>query len=342
MTSFERVSNAYAFHPVDQLPLEYHPSERGMFEHKSKLRELFLSLPGDFMDFDYPNVPEPTDFDADGAYHAFTKDQWGTVWEERIYKMMGHPSQRPLDNMSLLPQYSLPSAQFADDKEPLTRERVQKMRQANKFVKLGGCSIFERLIALRRFEDVLVDLAEDTDEINILADRLMAYYQRDIAAMIEAKVDAISFGDDFGTQESTIISPAVFRRFFKPRYRAMMEPIKKAGIKVHFHSCGLIWNLLDDFKDMGVDSIWPQLPVYDIDKLAAKLKELQMAIALHTDRAVVMTKGTPQDVRDTFASYMRAFNPMQGGAWVYVEVDNNFPFENIEALIGEIAKWRQI
>ena len=59
MTSRERVLNAMEFKPVDKVPLEYHASPAGLYEHGEKLRELFRSVEGDFEDYTGIDMPAP-------------------------------------------------------------------------------------------------------------------------------------------------------------------------------------------------------------------------------------------------------------------------------------------
>jgi len=91
---------------------------------------------------------------------------------------------------------------------------------------------------------------------------------------------------------------------------------------------------------MGVDSIWPQLPAYDMRWLAARCRELGLAVAIHTDRANTMTHGSPEQVRALVREEYEIFRPDLGGSWFYVEVDNGFPFENIQALVEQIYALR--
>ena len=74
--------------------------------------------------------------------------------------------------------------------------------------------------------------------------------------------------------------------------------------------------------------------------LADRCRELGLAVEIHTDRARTMTFGTPDQVRELVKREYDTFRMDQGGAWFYVEADNGFPFENIQALVETIALWR--
>lgn len=342
MTGRERVAAALEFKPVDKLPLEYHPSFCGLYEHGEKYRALVKAMPGDFQD--YSNFPTPVPagtFLPDGGYEEMRTDEWGVVWHHRIFGIMGHPIVRPLDDISKLDAYKIPPNHIASP-ESLTalRAEVEVSHNAGLFHKAGGHGIFELLHSLRRFEDVLMDIAEDTDEINRLADMLTDYSIRDIEMELKSGADAISFGDDYGTQENMMLSPELWRSFFAPRYSRMLAPIKAAGAKALFHSCGQVWPIIEDIKKLGFDSIWPQQSLFDPYELAEHCRKLKLAVCIHIDRANVMTRGTPEDVRRAVATAMDAYRPLEGGSWFYIEIDNGFPFENIQALFESVKPYR--
>ncbi len=148
----------------------------------------------------------------------------------------------------------------------------------------GGASLFETMQSLRPFADVLVDIAHDTPEINRLADLLVDYNRVIIDNALAAGVDAVCVGDDFGTQQALMLSPKLWRRFFLPRYRSLFEPVKHAGKRIFFHSCGMILPILADLREAGADAIWPQISLFDQHDLAKRCRELGLAVQLHPDR----------------------------------------------------------
>lgn len=204
----------------------------------------------------------------------------------------------------------------------------------------GAGSLFERLIALRPEEDVLCDIALGEPGINRLADRITQRNAQYVRLAVEGGADGVAFGDDYGTERGLIMSPAAWRAFIKPRLRELFAPAVKARLDIHFHSCGQIGAILEDLREIGVTSLWPQLPAYDMGELAARCRSLGLAVAVHTDRARAMTAGTPEEVRELVKREFELFRMAEGGAWFYVEADNGFPFENIAALVETIKELR--
>lgn len=65
--------------------------------------------------------------------------------------------------------------------------------------------------------------------------------------------------DDWGTQESLIASPSVFRELFVPFYRELNDCAHSAapGVKTFFHCCGAVQPLIPDIISAGFDILNP-------------------------------------------------------------------------------------
>ena len=182
-----RVIKAFDFEKPDRVPVEHHPSTRGYFDYGEKMRELFKAYPADFGDVsnvEIPVIPEGA-YDEEGKYYEEKYDEWGIKWAFRIFQIQGHPIERPLDDLSLLDIYRLPPVQYSGDAfAEGIREHKKKF-----YAMKGAFTLFERMTALRLFEDVLMDMYMDTPEINRLADMITDYYIKGIDNLLEADVD---------------------------------------------------------------------------------------------------------------------------------------------------------
>lgn len=80
--------------------------------------------------------------------------------------------------------------------------------------------------------------------------------------LIKRGVDAIWFGDDFGTQMSFIIPPEIFRTQLKPIYTKMVQTFKEANPDIIpiLHCDGAVAELLDDIKEIGFEVFNPVQP----------------------------------------------------------------------------------
>lgn len=330
----ERVLAAVEFRRPDRVPVQIYASPAGLYEHGQKLLDLTLACGHDFGDLSGLQLPCPAaeDFAEDGSYHVIRKDEWGVTWEYRIFGIWGHDQSHPLADLANLPSYQPPPPPTLTGPQwEAARQRADQHRQ-HYFLSGGAGELWERLHFLRGFEDSLMDIMSDTPEINRIADLVAERMAGGIAHAISLGADAVAFGDDFGTQQAPIFPPAVWRRFFKPRYAQLFAPIRRAGKKIFFHSCGQILPLLEDFADLGVNAIWPQLPLFDQCELARHCRALRLAVQLHPDRGELMQHGTTQQVRDYLPRLLENFDSANGGSWLYLEVDPGFKWECIEAL----------
>jgi uroporphyrinogen decarboxylase len=343
MISRERMLAALAFQPVDIVPLQIHPSPGGLFDHGQKLLDLMSQCGHDFddqSDLALPVVPKE-DFDADGRYHKIRLDEWGTTWEHRLYGVWGYRIAYPLADMSRLATYCPPAIKPLVGAE-LEHARMEGVAHRKQYFHAGGgLSLFETMQSLRPFEEVLIDIASDTTEINQLADLLVEYNLQIVHNDLAAGVDAVVVGDDFGTQQNLMFSMKTWRKFFLPRYQRLFAPVKDAGKRIFFHSCGKIGPLLEDLRGLGVDAIWPQLPLFDHRQLAQQCRSLGLSVQLHPDRGELLQRATPQQVRAYILKLVEEFDCLAGGSWLYLEVDPGFPWENVKSMFETAMELRK-
>ena len=62
------------------------------------------------------------------------------------------------------------------------------------------------------------------------------------------------FGDDLGFKTSTLVSPVMIRTHIIPQYRRVIDMIKSAGKPFLWHSCGKIFEIMEDVIDLGIDA----------------------------------------------------------------------------------------
>ncbi|MFO7637385.1 MAG: uroporphyrinogen decarboxylase family protein, partial [Clostridia bacterium] len=114
-------------------------------------------------------------------------------------------------------------------------------------------SHFEKANFCRGIENFLADLAGEPD----YAERLLNEIIRKNLVMLENAVhfplDGILLGSDWGSQQSMLMSPDVWRKMIKPGEIREYEVIKNAKKHVWIHSCGNIAQIIPDLVEMGVD-----------------------------------------------------------------------------------------
>lgn len=334
MSPRERMERTFTFQNPDKIPLYYHPSTAGLHVHGEKLLELFNRYPPD-NPIQFSTVPHPPAdaYNENGEYHQIMTDAWKTDIAYSIFGIAGIPVSHPFASWEEAEEYTFPDYQ--------TDSAEIKRQKENYLVFKGTVSIFERVHTVQPFEKVLIDTVTKAPGLLRFLDRLVDYWAKGINYFLECGTDVIMVGDDWGTQNSLLISPELFREVFKPRYRELFRPIKAAGKRVFFHSCGLISEILDDLIELGIDGLWPQINFFETDPtLFKQCEEARVTLFIHPERQKLIPKGTPQQIEDQIARYADKFHRLGGGGIFYVEIENDAPFENVERLITSIDKFR--
>jgi hypothetical protein len=333
--SRQRMTDAFEFKHPDKIPVIYKLSPAGLHVHGQKLVDLYREYPSDNpLEFGVLPAPPPGAINADGKYHEIFTDEWGTEWECLIYGVTGHPRNYPFKNWVEARDYQFPPLPVAD----LQKVREQRERY---LIFWGWISLAEKLCALRPMDEVWMDVLSEDEDLLAFLDRMVDYWLKAIQLALEAGVDVIVFGDDWGTQHSTLISPELFRKIFKPRYERLMDPIKKAGRRVFFHSCGHLGGIFDQMLELGIDGLWPQIGLHESSpETLAKCRKHRVAIFIHPDRQHLIPLGTPAQIDAEIRRYAEHYKKNGGGAIFHVEMENDAPFENVKALVQAIHKYR--
>jgi uroporphyrinogen decarboxylase len=71
------------------------------------------------------------------------------------------------------------------------------------------------------------------------------------------KIDMYFMGNDFGSQRALLMSPDMWRKFYKPYVAKLIAQAKRNGCVTAIHSCGDIHEIIGDFIEIGVDAINP-------------------------------------------------------------------------------------
>jgi len=151
----------------------------------------------------------------------------------------------------------------------------------------------------------------------------------------------IVFGDDLGMQQGPQISPAMYRRLFKPRHARLWQRAKElAPVRVMLHCCGGVRTLLNDLIEAGLDAINPvQITCTGMDprELKAEFGRRITFWGGGCDTRFVLSQGTPDEVRRHVRGQVAILNP--GGGFVFQQVHNvlaNVPPENVIAMLDAV------
>jgi uroporphyrinogen decarboxylase len=197
---------------------------------------------------------------------------------------------------------------------------------------------YERLWSFRGMENALTDFYLYPDEINKLFRALCDFYKV-IVRRCKKELDChgIYVTDDLGTQKSVMFSPSIFRKFFKPFYKEIIDECHALGMHFWLHTCGNVTEFMDDFIDIGIDVIHP-IQKYSMNEAAISDKYSgKICFLAGMDMQYTLVNGSPDDVRKEVRFLMDTFDTETGGMMITCGngITDDVPVENLEAFYDE-------
>ena len=172
---------------------------------------------------------------------------------------------------------------------------------------------------LRGFSPLLEDLYAERGRVEQLAELVFGFEEAVIARLPPHGFDGVSFYDDWGTQSGLIISPELWREFFKPRYRRQFALAHELGLDVYFHCCGAVAELIPDLIEIGVDMLNLGQPnLFDIVELGRSCGG-RVCFVLPVSYQTTSISGTREDIFRAVRSYERHLAGPKGGLIGYLE-----------------------
>ena len=337
------VLDAVTFGGPAYIPNTYSVMPGARRRHKQALVDLCQRYPNDFYDPATVTVPERDEahYRPDGSYYEEHTDEWGCLWVAFREGISGEVKQSPLADWSALEGYKMPAVPNATP-EGRRQAKDDMSRMKERYVGWGaGGSLFERMQFLRGVENLMMDIAEDRDEVYRLADRIVdEYLVPCIELALEAGADIVGFGDDWGTQRQLLINPRNWRAIFRPRYKKMFDLVHQGGALAWMHSDGMTLEIMPDWVEIGLNCLNPQINSTDWGALR-KATAGRLCLAPDMDRQGRLAFGTPDEVRDHVRAIRDTFARPDGGLIYTGPIEEGQPLENIEALFQAFHDFRQ-
>ncbi len=201
--------------------------------------------------------------------------------------------------------------------------------------------IFEMAQRIIGMDTCLMMMAMNEQLTSALFDKMLelklAFWEMALPQLADV-VDVVTYADDYGTQESQLISPDMFRTQLKPRIKTLFARIKELAphTRQFFHSCGNVRPLIPDYIEIGTDILNPVHIAATGMEPAALKRTFGDALVFWgggVDTQGVLPHGTPRAVKDDVRRNIEALAP--GGGYVFNTVHNiqaDVPPQNIVAM----------
>ncbi len=272
-------------------------------------------------------------------------DDWG-IGQKEVGPDAWYPAIHPLCEAETLE--ALDTYPWPDMRDPYRFEdaihQARRLHAEGKYAILGVPWLMfplERAFALQGLDRFLYHLAANTDFALALLQKTTALCKELMEGFLCAigkYIDLIKVGDDLGMQDRLLISPQMYRRLIKPFHADYIAFIKaKTSAKIFFHSDGDVFDIIDDFVEIGIDVL---NPIQTSAGKMANLAELKKRYGKHLcfcggiDTQRLLPRATPEQVRQEVRNVIRTLAP--GGGYMLAAVHTipaETPPENILAMV---------
>lgn len=346
MTSKERVFTAAALGRPDRVPLDFNANPATMQRllrdfGASSLRDLLCRLHVDIVDIRGvvdPIYSGPMPKERELAC-GVREDFWGM--RRKCMQTATGPEDCYVD-------FPLGQADSLEKIETHTWPQVDwfdftgfssALEPWNDFaVMASGASVLQHPMLLCGMDKILMDMALNPELACCVFDKFtdfyLAYYDKMLCAA-QGRIDLFRIGDDIGTQNGLLISPAMFDSFIAPRLKSLVDLAHSHNTKVMFHSCGSIAPFIDKLIEIGIDILDPiQVSAANMDP--ARIKAAYGArICLHgsLDTQYILPLGSAQEVTENVKQMIDILGT--NGAFMLAPchvLQTDVPSENVRAM----------
>jgi len=295
LATIERRSVDY---PACWLGMPAASSYQGLFDYfkVANIRDLKEKIGDDIWPIDVPYNYPPNNHIA--CAFDFAKDR-KMNYETRTLTAPGFFED--YTDPSKIDDFNWPDpSQYIDLQE--CKRRVEEISPDYALLGVMWSAHFQDTCSAFGMAKALTNLISTPEMFELVIERITQFYLEANEIFYEAtkgKLDAILIGNDFGGQRSLLVSPQHLRRYVFPTQKMLVDQAKNYELKVIFHSCGSIYEIIPDLIKMGVDAIHPIQALasrMEPDRLKAEFGD-EVSFCGGVDVQRLMVKGTTTDIQ---------------------------------------------
>lgn len=242
-------------------------------------------------------LSQPTIAKGDPYALGTSTDEWGCVFHNLQAGIIGEVKEPIItdEDWEDLSQVYIPEEVLSFDIAQVNAF----CRSTDNFVTSGGAlpRPFERLQFLRGTASLYMDLVTQPSGMMTFIGKMHAHNCELLEKWASTEVDALSFMDDWGSQNNLLISPELWKDIFMPMYKDYIDIAHRKGKKAFMHSDGNILSIYPLLIDLGLDAINSQLFCMGVDNLSAYKGKITFWGEI--DRQHLLPNGTKTEIDQT-------------------------------------------
>lgn len=294
-SSREVVRRALEFDYPDRIPVELWTLPWFIEHHPREYAALAGEFPNDIVTLPL-RQRQGKRVAGDPYFSATYTDEWGCVFENLLPGAIGEVKEPVMKEAGELDKITPPweILPTGEERAAVLDEISRYCRSEERFVLAPACPrLWERYQFLRGTAEAMMDVLLEPEAFKAALDKIHDYYCAELEFWGATAVDALQFMDDWGTQRSLLIDPAVWRELIKPYYAEYREIARRHGKYLLMHSDGCISAIYPDLVELEIDAINSQLACMNLDELAGCAKG-KVTFRGEIDRQQVLTADDPE------------------------------------------------
>ena len=345
LSPYERVEKAIAREKPDRTPFDYWAVEEITAEllrvFSLEDEEQLLRLLGVDCRIVNPDYIGParevlldgTYFDVFGTHREKVANEFSTYDEYASFPLA------EMDTTSQIESYSRWPDQSYWDWSTLPKIINEVNQDVRYHIRYDIGGIFETAWGLYGMDKFLIDMIQKPEIPLAIMDcvtNILIGNFRQVMKHAEGLVDMVYTYDDVAIQNGLLMSEKMWRKNILPFHQKLNREIKQYDVKILYHSCGAVFDLIDPIIDeMQIDMLNPLQPRAAKMDMQNIKDQFGGKVAFHgaIDIQHTMPFGTPAEVKNEVKERCQILG--KGGGYVcttahYIQADT--PIENILAM----------
>jgi uroporphyrinogen decarboxylase len=264
MNPKEKVIRTLEFDKPKQIPTQLWELPWAENKHSTELKKIKKDFPDDIIHA--PSLlAKPIKVIGNAYKQGEYIDEWGCRFENIQEGVIGE-----VKNPKIVSWSDVSALRIPDELLTLKKEEVNAFCKANsdRFILTPVISRpFERLQFLRGTVNLYTDFYESPDEVNKLLKIIHNFFCKEFEQWAQTDIDGLWIMDDWGSQNSLLIDPVIWRSIFKPLYKEYAEIARKYHKYIFMHSDGNILSVYPDLIEIGIRAVNSQMFCMGIENL---------------------------------------------------------------------------
>jgi len=275
------------------------------------------------------------------------EDCYGVRWRPTPSRVMYYPIDPPLRGAKSVKDIE-DYAKWPNVKDPAflkgrgkEAKRLSEETDYALVVDLGVArNIFHRYAQLRGFDQWFMDMKLNPELYCALTEKIFEVNSDLIEAFLNETgdyADIVCVSDDMGSQASPFLSVKGYCKYVKPWFERRIKSIHKLAprVRVLYHCCGSVYQLIPEFVDCGVqilNPIQPQARDMEPERLKRNFgKKLCFHGGIDIQKLLPFSK--PEEVKEQVKRILGTMAP--GGGYILApshHIQGDIPPENVNTM----------